>query len=201
MIEALGDNLFDHPAVRGIVITAREVTERFRTQEALREIEERYRLLMSATRDIIYTVSPDSTVVSVSPSVEAFLGYKPEEVIGRKMLELNLIHPDDYAKAAGEIDKILAGQSAGPTEFRMVAKDGSERNTEIVGTPLIRGGEVIGYTSVARDVTEKRKAEADLRKSEEKYRNMIENMDTGYFEVDLRGNVSSSIPPHGLSWF
>lgn len=189
LIEALGDNLIDNPAIRGIVITAREVSERLRVQEALREIEERYRLLMNATRDIIYTVSPELTMLSVSPSIEEVLGYKPEEVIGRSILELNIIHPEDHAKAVAEIDKMFAGISVGPTEFRMVAKDGTEGIAEIVGTPLIRSGEVIGYTSIARNITEKKKAEEALRKSEEKYRTIIETMDSGYFEVDLRGNV------------
>jgi PAS domain S-box-containing protein len=189
LIEALGDNLIDNPAIRGVVITAREVTERMRAQEELREIEERYRLLMNATRDVIYTVSPELTMLSVSPSIEGVLGYKPDEVIGRSVLEVNIIHPEDNAKAVAEIEKLFTGKSVGPTEFRIVTNDGSIKIAEIVGTPLIRNDEVIGFTSIARDVTEKKRAEEALRKSEEKYRTIIENIDSGYFEVDLRGNI------------
>jgi two-component system, sensor histidine kinase and response regulator len=54
----------------------------------------------------------------------------------------------------------------------------------------MRHGVFIGFTSIARDITEKNKAEEALRKSEEKYRNILVNMDSGYFEVDLRGNMT-----------
>jgi two-component system sensor histidine kinase/response regulator len=190
LLEALGNNLMDHPSIHGVVITARDVTERLKAQEALQEIEERYRLLMNATRDVIYTVSPDLTVLSVSPSVEKAMGYKPEEVIGRSILDANLIHPDHYEMAVREIETVYSGKSVGPIEFRVFAKDGTQKMMEIVSTPLMRRGVFIGFTSVARDVTEKKKAEAALRKSEEKYRNIIVNMDSGYFEVDLRGNMN-----------
>jgi two-component system sensor histidine kinase/response regulator len=190
LLEALGNNLMDHPSICGVVITARDITKRLKAQEALREIEERYRLLMDATRDVILTVSPDLTVLSVSPSVEKVIGYKPEELIGRSILDANLIHPDHYEMAVQEIETVYSGKSVGPIEFKVIAKDGTQKIMEIVSTPLMRHGDLTGITSIARDITEKKRAEEALRKSEEKYRNIIVNMDSGYFEVDLRGNMT-----------
>jgi PAS domain S-box-containing protein len=189
-LEALANNMMDQPAIRGIVITVRDVTERIRAQEILRESEEQHRLLINASQDVIYTVSAELTLLSFSRSVERTLGYKPEELIGRKVLELNLIQPDELDRMAAEINAILAGESVGPTEYTMIAKDGSRRIAEIVGTPLIRDATVIGFTGIARDVTEKKKVQDELRRSEEKYRSIIENMDSGYYEVDLQGTMT-----------
>jgi PAS domain S-box-containing protein len=189
-LEALASNMMAHPAIRGIIITVRDVTERIRAQEALRESEEKYRMLINASRDVIYTVSPDLTVQSCSPSVKLALGYKPEELIGKKALKLNLIQPDERDRMAVEINAILAGENAGPTIYTMIAKNGSPRIAEIVSTPLVRNGTVIGFTGIARDVTEKKKIQDELRRSEEKYRSIIETMDSGYYEVDLKGTMT-----------
>jgi PAS domain S-box-containing protein len=112
-LEALANNMMDQPAIRGIVITVRDVTERIRAQEDLRESEEQHRLLINASRDVIYTVSPDLTVQSCSPSIKLTLGYKPEELIGKKALELNLIQPDELDRMAAEINTVLAGECRG----------------------------------------------------------------------------------------
>lgn len=148
----------------------KDITDRKRTEEILRVSEERYRLLTQSSRDVIFTVAPDMTISTVSPSIEELIGYKPDEMVGFNILELCPIHPENYEMAQVSLQRLLCGEKSGPTEYKLVAKDGSLRITEVTGTPLVRLGKVIGYTGIARNITEKKNMEEALRESEERNR-------------------------------
>lgn len=189
LLEAVAENLMDHPDVCGIVITLRDITERRRAEERQQEVEEHYRMLFHATQDVIYTVLPDMTLESVSPSVETVLGYKPEEIVGTSLNDFLHLSAGSFDQAVSRFTKISSGTGIGPTEYRAIAKDGCEKILEVVSTRLMREGQFIGLTGIARDVTEKRRTEERLHINEERFRNILQNMDSGYFEVDLKGNL------------
>ena len=71
----------------------REIIEHKKTEKMLRESEERYRLHFENVSDVIYAIGPELEVLSVSPSVEKFLGYKPEELVGRPFPDLDIVPP------------------------------------------------------------------------------------------------------------
>ena len=167
-LEVLGANLIDHPEVRGIIITIRDVSERLMTEDALRESEERYRLLLQSSRDVIFTIAPDLTVLAISSSVEEVIGYSPDEIISSKISDLPIIHSDHRFQADDSLRRLLSGEKSGPTEYKVIAKDGCLKTVDMVGTPLIRENKVIGFTCIARDITERKNIEEKLRRSEER---------------------------------
>ena len=142
----------------GIQGVTRDITERKKAEEALRESEARYRELFENASDVIYSVDPEGTVLSMSPAVERLLGYKPEELIGKNMAELNIVPPEKLEQALIDTMRALAGERTISSDGEFFTKDGSVKFGEISGAPIFsRDGKVIAAIFVARDVTERKK--------------------------------------------
>ncbi len=133
---------------------------------AVRASEEHYRLLADNVLDVIWTLQPDGRFSYVSPSVEKLRGYTPAEVMAQPIEEA--LTPESLVVAqaamAGALDPVHAGGS--PTMFRgeleQPCKDGSTVWTEAAVTGLFTpGGEFAGFVGVSRDITERRRAEAE----------------------------------------
>ena len=162
--EAVGINALENPSIQGVIVHSRDVTERKRWEEALRESEERYRLIYDFTGEAIYTYDTDFKMIGVNKKACELIGYQEHELLGRNMLELNILHPDDYERTLQDIQRLYAGEVVND-ELRFIRKDGSIAIGDITGAPLFnREGEVIALTNVARDITESRKMELRLEK-------------------------------------
>ncbi len=140
-----------------------EIAKRQRAQEVLRESQERYRLHFENVTDVIFSVDREFRVLDVSPSVERHLGYKPEELIGKPFQDLNVLAPEYLETALSDTLRVLAGEPVDSTVYEFICKDGTRKLSEIGGAPLIREGEVIAVACVARDITERVRAEEDVR--------------------------------------
>ena len=142
-------------------LVQRELAERKRTEEALRRSEEHFRALIEHSSDMIFIVDKKGTNTYVSPSVERILGYKPEDLTGKSCF--HIILPVDVPRAIRDFgEAILTKSVVIPNVFRVRHKDGSERTLEGVGRSLFDHPAVAGFVMNVRDITERKKAEADL---------------------------------------
>jgi PAS domain S-box-containing protein len=143
----------------------REIVEHSKTEERLRSSEEQYRLLFENSFDPIFSIDRQFNCVSMSPSIERILGYKPEELIGRPIFELNLL-PDNYMNLAfAQIMQVFAGESISGSAYEVLAKDGTVKVAQISGAPIRKHGEVVGMISISRDITAQKKTEEELRRA------------------------------------
>src|ERR687891_1220382 len=125
------------------------------------------RATAQADLDRIFNLSPDLIAVAdfeghftrVNPAIEQVLGYTKEEFLGRPYLDL--VHPDDRENTAAEAAAIGEGKKTLCFENRYVRKDGSHRVLEWTSTPVVEDGLMYG---MARDVTERRHAEAEVER-------------------------------------
>jgi PAS domain S-box-containing protein len=139
--------------------TVRDITAQKRAEEALRESEEKYRLLIENSYDTIYTLNLDGVLTFVSPAWTALLGYPTTQVVGRPFQQF--IHPDDLARCMAAMQSaIQTGKRQEGVEYRMRHSDGSWRWHITSGSPF-RGeaGAVVGFEGAARDITERKRAE------------------------------------------
>jgi PAS domain S-box-containing protein len=127
---------------------------------ALSESEARYRSVVDTARDVIFTLSSHGTIMSLNPVFETVTGWSRAEWIGKDFAPL--VHPDDRAHAAELYRAALEGQTPPTFELGIRAKSGVTIPGEIVATPFIREGRVVGILGVARDVTDRKRAEAAL---------------------------------------
>ena len=147
------------------VRTAYEL-ERNQAEEALRRSEEYFRLLTENAPDIISILEADRTIRYVSHSIEQVLGYKQEDVIGKNYS--GFIHPDDLPDVMKTFDRLI--KEPGFILFlqaRRRHKDGSWRILEMMANNLIDNPAVKGVVVNSRDITERKKTELELKRSNE----------------------------------
>ncbi|MCX5851310.1 MAG: PAS domain-containing protein [Deltaproteobacteria bacterium] len=178
--------LVDFSGTPYVMTVARDITEQKRVEEQLRQSEEKYRTHFEKVHDIIYAIDSDMLITSVTPSIEGFLGYAPEEFVGKYYHHcMFVLQPEYLSKAGTNIIRLLSGEQVGATVYGFITKDGRKVYGEIRGTPIIRDGNVAGLISVVRDVTDRIQAEHALRESEERYRNLVNLAPLGIVEIDL----------------
>ncbi len=174
----------------GFRCVGRDITERRRGEETLRESEERYRSILEQMYDHYYEVDLAGNFTFLNESTCRKFGYSREELIGKSY---RLIVPEDDIKRLFAASKAVfkSGEPNKCYSHSILRKDGSI----VFGESFIdirrnKQGETIGFRTVSRDVTERKQAEEALRESEEKYRTILEQMRDGYYEVDLAGNFT-----------
>ncbi|MEM2780493.1 MAG: PAS domain S-box protein [Candidatus Bathyarchaeia archaeon] len=165
------------------------VTRYKEMERALAESERRYRTLVETAPDVIYTLSSDGKIISLNPAFEKITGWKREEWIGKPFVEI--IHPDDVAKAVESFRRILAGKlEIEPLELRVHAKSGEYLVGEFVSVPLIVNGEIVGELGIARDVTSRKMYEEELQRVNRTLRTLIQAIpDIVYFKDSERRNL------------
>ncbi len=143
--------------------------------QKLKILEEQCRMSFENVSDVIFTIDTNLNFLSMSPSVEKILGYKPKDFVGRFVSELEyILTPESFEQAIADISLVLKGKITSTTTYRFIAKDGTIKYGEISGSPLMRQGKIIGIISVAR-ITERKQAEEYLKAREEEYRLIAEN--------------------------
>ncbi|MBM3158075.1 MAG: PAS domain S-box protein, partial [Chloroflexi bacterium] len=173
-IEAMGSNLLDNPIVKGIVVNLRDVTERKRMEEALRESEERFRRLVNQAPDIIFRWSPDKGLEYVSPAVTGITGFTPGDLMADPLIGLELAKLSDSQLAEDYQRAVVERHSMRARELSFVRNDGKPVHLDI-RSHAIRNekGEVVAYEGILRDITERKEMESQLRLSEERYRLVV----------------------------
>lgn len=149
----------------GAVISHVNITERKEAEVVVRQNEERFRRLIENASDVIAVIDGQGVIQFQSPSTQRVLGYVPEELIGRRVLDF--IHPED-AHAVGESIRRVLGNPTEPRpiDYRVRHRDGSWRNFQSVGKSMTgpRGETLIVVNS--RDGTETRKLEEQYRQAQ-----------------------------------
>lgn len=168
---------------RGI---GRDVTEKIEAARSIRDSEARYKLLADNLTDVIWVLDENMQYVYISPSVKKLRGYTPDEVI-KQSLEQTLT-PDSYKHAVQIFSREYLQEQSGikhgkdwftNLELEMYRKDGSTVWTEVNLNVLYDKDEyAIGILGVTRDITERKRAEEELKKSEELYRTIFEQTAT-----------------------
>ena len=142
-----------------------------------------FRQLVDSSLDIVTVLDERGFIRFENPATEQLLGYPPDQLIGR--LVFDLIHPDDRPATLQVFQDILAqpNQTAS-AELRFQHRDGSWRHLAAVAKNLLHESGVAGVIVNSRDVTEQKQAENALRESEERFRQLAENIDMVFWVSD-----------------
>jgi PAS domain S-box-containing protein len=141
--------------------TNTDVTEQLAAEDRLRGSEERFRILMDASADIIWNTPASGEFEWPQPRWSAFTGQSFEALRGLGWLEA--IHPEDRAATAEAWDRALANRTRYETEHRMRRHDGEWRHMQGFGVPILNANGVVReWIGIHTDVTEARRAQAEL---------------------------------------
>jgi PAS domain S-box-containing protein len=188
--------------ITGLLGITRDITERKRIEEALKESEKRYRLLAENARDVIWVINEELKYLYVSPSIVKLRGYTAEEAM-QISLDKTLA-PESYKVALSlfyeglELEK--SGKKHGPDwsknlELELICKDGSTVWTDVMVSIIYdEGGNATALQGITRDISERKKAEQALKASEERFKQVAENAGEWIWEVDAVGIYRYSSP-------
>ncbi|MEW6067939.1 MAG: PAS domain S-box protein [Nitrospirota bacterium] len=130
--------------------------------KALEESEKRYRDLIETARDVIFTVSLGGLFTSLNPAFEFITGWSRDEWLGKEFA--SIIHPDDLPVVMNSFQRVINGEKVHIFEARILTKSGEYKNGEILANPLIKDGAIVGAFGIARDITERKNAEKEIKK-------------------------------------
>jgi len=174
-----------------------EVIERIQTEKALRDSEERLKILFESAPDACYLNDLQGNFVDGNATSEEISGYKREELIGKSFLSLQLLDPDQVPKAATLLARNASGQATGPDEIILNRKDGTQVPLEIRTFPVTIKGQPL-VLGIARDITKRRLAEETLRQSEARSRALLQAIPDMMFRMNSDGVYLDFQPAAGL---
>jgi PAS domain S-box-containing protein len=175
--------------IAGAIANAQLFTDHKQTEEKLRESEEKYRTILENIEDGYYEVDLPGNFTFFNDSLCRMLGYSRDEMIG--MGNHQYTDQENRKKLFQAFNQVFrTGEPIKGFDWEIMRKDGAKRFGEI-SISLIKDstGQPIGFRGIARDITERKRAEEMLRESEEKYRNLVDNAPIGIYKTDLKGNI------------
>ncbi|SDL93279.1 PAS domain S-box-containing protein [Catalinimonas alkaloidigena] len=172
-----------------IVGIVRDITQRKKHEEALQASAARFRALVDATAQIVWTTDAQGAVVEDSPSWRAFTGQSYEEWKGFGWLDA--FHPDDRERVAGEWQRAVESRTPLTTEYRVRHRDGGWRWTTARTSPVYnRRGVLEGWVGMNTDITERKQIEAQLQYQA----SLLDNVSDAVIAVDRSFQITSWNP-------
>jgi PAS domain S-box-containing protein len=191
----------------------RDITQRQQVEHALRESEERFRALVEASAQMVWTTDATGTSVEDSPTWRAFTGMTYEQFRGWGWLDA--FHPDDRAGAASTWQRSLESGTIFDTEYRLRDAKGEWRWVAARAVPLRRpDGSIRGWVGMSTDVTERRLDRERLRESQERFALALRGADLATWDwnvqtgevvfnarwAEMRGFAPEEIRPRVDTW-
>ncbi|MBM4286213.1 MAG: PAS domain S-box protein [Deltaproteobacteria bacterium] len=153
-----------HGRVMGVMGVLEDITARRRTDQALRESEERFKLLFEYAPDALFLHSRDGVFLDGNRAAEEILGYSREELRGQSYLSLPILAAQQIQLASQMLAAARQGSKVGPVEFPVFRKNGEEAVVEVRSFPVhIQGQDLV--LTIARDVTSRKEAQKAAQES------------------------------------
>jgi len=171
---------------------SRGAPERLSNEEDLRQSREKYARMIQASPDAITLRSlPERRYLEVNEGFCRMTGYTVEEVLGKTSAELNVWADPDQRR--GTVERILREGEILEEEFRFRTKSGEIRFGQLAAVRVVVGNQQC-MLSVTRDITERKRAEEELRRSEANFRSLVEDAPFGILRVTLEGRILQANP-------
>jgi len=173
----------------GGISSGDDITERKRAQEDLEKSKEVYKTIFENLPFAAFTLDKNGKFLEANKYAAQLTGFKIKDLVGKRFSEIGALEKRDLLKAFLEFRKNLHGKVTEKTVYNVKLKDGREILFELVGIPLKDNGKVTKVLDVGNDITERKKAEEDLKKSEEKYRFLVDNIDEIVLIISKTGKI------------
>jgi PAS domain S-box-containing protein len=166
-----------------------DITTQKRMRQALADSEALYKAVINSTPDIVLTTDIQGHIIVASPTILSTYGYTDFTELKTKTL-LDFVHPDDKNRAMANFANMQIGIHTGPHEYKSIRNDGSTFDIEVKGGSIKDNeGNISKLVFIARDVTERKKAQIKLIRSENEFRTVWENSASGLRLTDENGII------------
>src|SRR5205807_1337592 len=165
-----------------------DITRQRRTEEALRESEQRWRSLTEALPQLVWSATPDGACDYFSTQWTEHTGVPESDLLGWRWMET--LHPDDREPTRRLWTASVAGRGPYDVEYRVRRQDGVYRWFKTRGVPIRDGEEkIVKWFGSCTDITDLRQAEEALRESEQRFRTFVDHATDAFFLQDDRGII------------
>ena len=177
--------------VTSTMVVSRDITERKKAEEALRESQKRFQALTETTNDFVWEMDANGVYTYCSPQINELWGYKPEDMIGRTPFRLMI--PEDREHAI----KMFRTISKSPSSFKGMESSNWDKTGRIVvletsGVPFFDiDGRLRGYRGISRDITERKRAEEEIKKERDFSKSIVETAQAIVMVLDTEGKIVS----------
>ena len=179
--------------------TAIDITERKRAQEAIVASEQRYAELFENANDSIVLFDLSGRLTGMNRAAESLFGYRREE-IGNMTIH-QLIAPEYLEISQQELARTAGGDEPGTREWEIITKDGRRIPVDVSARIIYQDGKPAGIQAIARDITERKLAEAAVRESELRFRQLAENIGEVFYMMDMTsGRMIYVSPTYEVVW-
>ncbi len=178
------------PGTKKSVASFLDITERKRSEEALRESEEKYRDILESINDAYFEVDLQGNFTFCNKVMPKSMGYSHEELVGKNFR--TIMDPENAEIVKRHFNHVYLQNIRGKViSYRVLRKDGTVAHAETsFSLKKDKDGRPTGFRGIARDVTERRQAEEALRESEIRYQSIFENTGTGVLIVEEDMTIS-----------
>lgn len=196
-----------------LVSLALEANERAKTDQALRESEQRFRLLAENIPGVIYLCKNDAryTMLYLNDAVEELTGYSKEDFLEDRISFVDLYHPDDAPNIIPQVDQALSKPRPFKLQYRIKHRDGRWRWIEEHGLGVYRDNELLFLEGYLSDITDRKEAESERQQTHERLERAVAERTSELrdSEARLRG-ITNAVPgvvyqyrraPDGRQWF
>lgn len=173
-----------------LIAHLQDITEHKLAEQALAENEQRYRLLAENMSDIVTLHDAQARLLYSSPSFTTNLGYSAEEMQLRPLGSLS--YAGDKARVTAALDEVRSSKRPVTFTYRVQPKDGDYIWLEMTLTPRLSDGEIIGFQTLSRNVSERVVARQALERSEAKFRAIFDGQPNAVLYTDASGRILDS---------
>ncbi|MBI1938996.1 MAG: PAS domain S-box protein [Ignavibacteriales bacterium] len=162
------------------------ITERKRSEQVLHQSEERYRKLVEMSPDPI-VIHHEGIILFANPAAKKVLAaYDINQIIGKPVL--TFVHPDYREVVKERVKNMMEGESANLIEEKFIRLDGAVIDVEVAASPFMYDDK-LSVQVFFKDITERKRVEEELKLSEKKYRNLVENTTVGVYKTNIKGDI------------
>jgi PAS domain S-box-containing protein len=160
-------------------------------EKKIKESKELYKNIVETAPDGIVTTDLKGVITSFNPSLLEQTGYSGEDFIGRHFTKIPIVRAKDIQKYVKALNSLIRGKIPKPFEHEWMDKAGNSFIGEVYVSPIKKNGKTIGFQAITRDITERKKAEEALQKSERQYRTIVQTAPDVILSINSKGTVTT----------
>jgi PAS domain S-box-containing protein len=177
----------EHEGLPAVMAIIRDITERKKAEESLKESEERFRNFAQSTHELIQSIDADGDIQFVNKAWHDILGYSEEDL--KEITLEDIIHPDSIEHCFSIFHEVMSGKLVPYVEAKFKARDGHTIYVEGSAAPRFLGDKVIATQGFYADVTERKKAEEALRQEKDYAQSIVNTAQTIILTLDAEGRI------------